>query len=202
MQKLLLATVALIGLATCQMGPWQVDSTKEAEFERMLSQLPPQLQAQAQAIHSNQALSFEQKHEQMHALIETLPADQRPMPPFMRNLPPSVQQQMRELWSNKALTWQQRRQQMHQLFQSLPESMRPHFPLPPFVNQLPEPYKSQWMAIHNQPGPGHFQKIRNLIATMPDSVKAQLPMQGRWGMMGKGRMWGQQQQQSQGQFRF
>ncbi|CAJ0939210.1 unnamed protein product, partial [Mesorhabditis belari] len=177
MQKYLLLTLfAFVPICLAQFGGGGGGMGRGAwgqkMFEGMIAELPPDVQQKARAIHDNQSLRPGQRRQQLMKLWDTLPIEQRPMPPFMRRLSPTLQEQVRGIWGNTNVPWRQRQRQFQQFWRALPADQRP---MPPFLKRLPEPYKSQWLALRGQRGPGRFAQIQQLIQTMPQDVRSQLP---------------------------
>ncbi|KHJ90586.1 hypothetical protein OESDEN_09573 [Oesophagostomum dentatum] len=99
---------------------------------RFLQALPPEYRAQIEAIHQNSALTREQRWEQIHQIMESLPESVRanlPKPPGWERLPQATKDELRMIRNDKTLTREQRRERIRAVFEKLPPELRP--PRPP-----------------------------------------------------------------------
>lgn len=167
---------------------------KQAEFDRIMSAVPAQIlaklplppgfealpdtvQQQIRTIHGDGTLNWAQKHQKVAALIESLPADQRPRPPpgfqpspqqslagpnagsgddffppnpppgFEKVLPTDVYQRLVQIHRNPDLNWRAKSDQIDQIMRALPQNIIDRLPLPPGFDQLPPKYIAQARAI-------------------------------------------------------
>ncbi|KHJ80255.1 hypothetical protein OESDEN_20073 [Oesophagostomum dentatum] len=94
--------------------------------------LPADIRSQIEAIHQNSALTGEQKKEQIHQIMASLPdsvLDSLPKPPGWERLPQATRDELDRIRKDRTLTHEQRHEKMKAVFDQLPEDLRP--PRPP-----------------------------------------------------------------------
>ncbi|CAJ0595036.1 unnamed protein product [Cylicocyclus nassatus] len=101
------------------------------EFVRVL---PADVVQKLRGVHKNQALTHEQRMEQMDRILHSLPdaiLDKIPLPPGFDKLPQKTRDELRKIHRDRSLTHRQRFQKMKQIINALPPELRPRRPPPP-----------------------------------------------------------------------
>ncbi|CAJ0938842.1 unnamed protein product, partial [Mesorhabditis belari] len=97
-------------------------------FSRLMEHLPANAQGKAQAIHEDKSMNPMQKMMAFHGLIQELPADQRPTPPFIDRLPEPFKSKVMAIHNNDSLGMFDKMAAIKSLLSQAPESVKAQLP--------------------------------------------------------------------------
>ncbi|VDK56859.1 unnamed protein product [Anisakis simplex] len=96
--------------------------------------LPTETVAKLRAIHQNDNLTWQQKHQQIDAIMNSLPPeilDRLPAPPGFSMLPAEIQAKFKAIQQHSGLNWQQRHAKILEIMQSMTPDQRMLLPPAP-----------------------------------------------------------------------
>ncbi|KAK6052295.1 hypothetical protein COOONC_10200 [Cooperia oncophora] len=158
--------------------------------------LPKEVVQQLKTIGENDALSWQQRLQEIDKVFSLLPSeiiDKLPHPPFFKRLPKETQDKINQIRRNKTMTWGERLGKIHALVSSLPENLRPRFPFPPpppggprggdlppgFDEVLPKDVMDKVKAIRENSALSDRQKherVEDILSSLPADIVEKLPL--------------------------
>jgi len=142
-------------------------------------------------ISQNQQLSWEERRQQIDAVLDTIPPSQlarMPMPPGFEKLPTGVYDQIKAIHTDDSLNWSERRQRIRTIMHSIPPEQRrsafkdmwfPPMPPPGFESVLAPTVYQQLVAVHQNSKltvPEKKRQVDRIMQQVPADQLARLPL--------------------------
>ena len=144
--------------------------------------LPTDVWEKLSAIHANKNLSRQERKKQIDELMNSLPTEtllKLPLPPHLRRLPKEAQDELHKIFADKTKSFEEKKKASKEYIKTLPiDQRRLARPYPPGFENLPTEYKTQIDAVfENDDLDCHerFEKIREIIDSLPEEIRSQLP---------------------------
>ncbi|GMT10090.1 hypothetical protein PFISCL1PPCAC_1387 [Pristionchus fissidentatus] len=148
--------------------------------------IPADILAKMTAIHENNALPPQTKHEQIDDLMISLPIetlDKIPPPPGFEQLPKQVQETFKKLSRDRAMPWSERQAAIRRFIDSLPAEIKELIPMPgaggpPGFEAIPIQQRAEIQMIEANPNMSfrdRYFKIKQIMDSLPADIRSQLP---------------------------
>ncbi|PIO67300.1 hypothetical protein TELCIR_10954, partial [Teladorsagia circumcincta] len=153
--------------------------------------LPKETQEQIKQIRRDKSMSWHERHQKIHAIIDALPDDIRPhhpppgrhrgpprggeLPPgFEEVLPEDIMQKVNDIRQNSALSDEKKQEKVEDILSSLPVEILEKLPLPPFFEHLPDPVREKLTQIHRDTSLSwreRHRKIFDIVESLPEDQR-------------------------------